>query len=286
MDSYDAAHIALFFDAYGEREWERFGAAPLDRVSLHLHQHYLGVLSHRHARARRRRGPGRFTIKLAELGAKVTALDISSGQLEQHRRRLERRGSSTPSSPAINSISPTCRVLTTLRSIRPSATAGRSATRWTGPMTLSQTFTRHETGWLRAAERNVQGRRDADFLAGCVGAVRPKPRAGRERDDDARAAQTLQQRARHEDVQLGGAAGTTGASSVRNRRSVGSQPPQHYALGNVLAASTNPELWERLLEWELKLCAEPGNLDGGTHILSVYAVCKAFIFTLQRQPQK
>ena len=37
----------------------------------------------------------------------------------------------------------------------------------------------------------------------------------------------------------------------------------------VLAASTDPELWERLLEWELELCAEPGNLDGGTHILAV-----------------
>lgn len=37
----------------------------------------------------------------------------------------------------------------------------------------------------------------------------------------------------------------------------------------VLAVSADPELWEKLLEWELKLCAEPGNLDGGTHILAV-----------------
>ncbi len=33
----------------------------------------------------------------------------------------------------------------------------------------------------------------------------------------------------------------------------------------VLAASTDPVLWAKLLE----LCAGPGNLDGGTHILSV-----------------
>jgi len=34
-----------------------------------------------------------------------------------------------------------------------------------------------------------------------------------------------------------------------------------------------PELWARLLEWELKVCAEPGNRDGGTHILAVVKRC-------------
>ena len=41
MSTYDAEHITNFFNAYGEREWNRFGLAPLDRVSLHLHTHYL-----------------------------------------------------------------------------------------------------------------------------------------------------------------------------------------------------------------------------------------------------
>lgn len=36
MDRYDAAHIAAFFDAYGEREWNRFAAAPHAEVNLHL----------------------------------------------------------------------------------------------------------------------------------------------------------------------------------------------------------------------------------------------------------
>ena len=30
-----------------------------------------------------------------------------------------------------------------------------------------------------------------------------------------------------------------------------------------------PEVWERILEWEQKMCQEPGNLDGGTHIIAV-----------------
>jgi hypothetical protein len=33
----------------------------------------------------------------------------------------------------------------------------------------------------------------------------------------------------------------------------------------------------RLLEWELSVCAEPGNLDGGTHILAVLRRCKRLV---------
>lgn len=30
-----------------------------------------------------------------------------------------------------------------------------------------------------------------------------------------------------------------------------------------------PDLWAQLLEWEIEVCAEPGNLDGGSHIIAV-----------------
>lgn len=90
VDTYDAAHVASFFDAYGEREWDRSGAAPLGQVSLHIHQHYLNrfVEADMHV-LDAGAGPGRFTIELARLGARVTVGDISAGQLAQHRRRLE-----------------------------------------------------------------------------------------------------------------------------------------------------------------------------------------------------
>ena len=47
---------------------------------------------------------------------------------------------------------------------------------------------------------------------------------------------------------------------------------------NFLSASTDevaaawlhdPERWERFLAWEVSACAEPGALDGGTHIIAV-----------------
>jgi hypothetical protein len=31
----------------------------------------------------------------------------------------------------------------------------------------------------------------------------------------------------------------------------------------------DPALWERFLEWEVIACAQPGAIDGGTHIIAV-----------------
>jgi len=38
---YDAAHIARFFDAYGEREWERLVSSARERVSFEVHRRLL-----------------------------------------------------------------------------------------------------------------------------------------------------------------------------------------------------------------------------------------------------
>jgi len=82
---YDRAAAAVFFDEYGEREWERFmdGRTPLTSLSTHVH--YL----RRFVRAGDRVldvgcGPGRFTIELVRLGARVVAADVSPVQLELH----------------------------------------------------------------------------------------------------------------------------------------------------------------------------------------------------------
>jgi hypothetical protein len=31
----------------------------------------------------------------------------------------------------------------------------------------------------------------------------------------------------------------------------------------------DPEMWDRFLAWEVKTCAQPGAIDGGTHIVAV-----------------
>jgi len=82
---YDPEHIARFYDDYGAREWGRFDLSGMDRVGLEVHLRLL----REHIRAGDRvldagAGPGRFTLELARLGARVVAGDISPAQLELH----------------------------------------------------------------------------------------------------------------------------------------------------------------------------------------------------------
>lgn len=90
---FDATHIAAFFDAYGVAEWERHDATPAGRVSFAIHVGLLDELIRPgdlvlDAGA----GPGRFTIELARLGARVHVGDISPGQLELNRERVAAAG--------------------------------------------------------------------------------------------------------------------------------------------------------------------------------------------------
>lgn len=90
---YDPAHVASFYDAYGEQEWTRFDDGRTPRPSLQVHLENL----RRFVKDGDRvldigAGPGRFTIELAQLGADVTVADISPGQLDENRERLAEAG--------------------------------------------------------------------------------------------------------------------------------------------------------------------------------------------------
>lgn len=67
------------------REWERFDATPMDRVGLEVHLRLLREHIHKGDRVfDAGAGPGRFTLELARLGARVVVGDISPRQLELH----------------------------------------------------------------------------------------------------------------------------------------------------------------------------------------------------------
>ncbi len=90
---YEPAATALFFDEYGEREWTRFEDGRTPAISAATHAHYLW----RFVGAGDRvldigAGPGRFTIELARIGARVTVADVSPGQLELNRRFVREAG--------------------------------------------------------------------------------------------------------------------------------------------------------------------------------------------------
>lgn len=90
---YSPQKIRTFFDTYGEAEWSRFERSPADRVSLYIHERFLT----RWVRPGDRvlevgAGPGRFTIRLAQLGARVVVGDISPRQLDLNRERVAAAG--------------------------------------------------------------------------------------------------------------------------------------------------------------------------------------------------
>jgi SAM-dependent methyltransferase len=85
---YDREQVARFFDEYGEKEWERLDARPMDRVNFEVHRRLLQEHVGRGDRVLEiGAGPGRFTLELARLGARILVGDISPRQLELHREK-------------------------------------------------------------------------------------------------------------------------------------------------------------------------------------------------------
>jgi 2-polyprenyl-3-methyl-5-hydroxy-6-metoxy-1,4-benzoquinol methylase len=93
------ARVRRYYDALGEDEWTRLTKNVRGRVSLEIHRRFLRRFVTSGAQVLEvGAGPGRFTLELAALGARVVVTDISEVQLAQrgavagHRRRASRGG--------------------------------------------------------------------------------------------------------------------------------------------------------------------------------------------------
>lgn len=88
-EDWNPSRAAEYFDAYGEREWERFENGTTPGPSMTTHMRMLeGYVRPGDRVLDAGAGPGRFTLELLRLGAHVIALDISPGQLELLRARV------------------------------------------------------------------------------------------------------------------------------------------------------------------------------------------------------
>ena len=76
--TYDRSLVAAIYDGYGDKEWDRHEIRPFDQVSFHVHRHYLsGFVRDGDRVLEAGAGAGRFTVELAQLGARIVATDIS-----------------------------------------------------------------------------------------------------------------------------------------------------------------------------------------------------------------
>lgn len=87
---YEAEKTQRFYDAYGGLEWSRLEESAYGRLQAVIHTDFLEQYVRRGDRVLDVGcGPGRFSMEMARLGAAITALDISRGQLQLAREKLD-----------------------------------------------------------------------------------------------------------------------------------------------------------------------------------------------------
>lgn len=268
MESTDEAvnRIRSYFDAEVEAEWLRLEQTPAGRVSFEIHRRFLASyiragMSVLEVGA----GPGRFTRELAAQGARVTVTDISAAQLEANRQRASAEGFAS----SVDDWQ--------LLDVRD---AGRfedahfdMVLAFGGP--LSYVFDHAEEALrdllrITTPEGAVLG--SAMSLLGAWRHFLPAVLELTDEDNDhilstgdLRRAQPdghVCQLYRAADLRglIERAGATTLAMSASNWASL--DHPEATAL-----LEESPSRWGRFLDHEAIACAEPGALDGGTHIL-------------------
>lgn len=270
---YDPALIERFYNAYGDKEWNRFEARVQDRVNLHVHTHYLNEYIRRgksvlDAGA----GPGRFTIQMARVGAKITVLDISEGMLEQNRQRLADAGCDAAVEGRYRGD------ITNLGQFEDESFD--AVVCYGGP--LSYVMERADEALeelLRVARPGAPLLLSVMSTAGSTRWALPviielSERIGRER-----VSRVLEDGHLTRDVQ-----GSDHVLKMYRWQELEELLRRHKCKLEVASASSflttgrsetcdelvkDDEAWQALLEWELRCCREPGALDGGTHIIAV-----------------
>ena len=260
--------IESVFDEFGDQEWDRLLLDLPARVSLEIHVRFL----HRHLRVGRilevGAGPGRFTIELARMGCRVVVGDISQVQLDlnarhvtdagvdqavEGRHKLDVRDLSDfadnsfdgvvvyggPLSYAFEQASDA--LSECLRVTRPGGVVVGSVMSLAGcaryflpnfPALLDQVGVDHVSAFLaHGDQRSVPPAHPCRmFTSDQIQAMA-----------DGLGAHAL-------------------AMSASNWLSLGS--------GDALAQLANDaEAWDAFLDWEETFCAQPGSLNGGTHLL-------------------
>lgn len=269
MSESDRDRMREFYDELGEAEWTRLEATPRGRVSFEVHRRFLSrFVAEGHQVLEIGAGPGRFTLELARLGAVVDVTDVSAVQLELNRQHLaDTTAEAFVRSRDLVDICDTTRYPDAFYDL---------VLAFGGP--LSYAFEETESA-LRGLLRITK---PGGFVVASVmswlgswryflrGVLDDEWRVGEEAGDlamttgDLRHVQTehICQMFRSRDIDA--LASSCGAELVAMSASNwASLAPEDV----VAEIESDARRWDRFLTNEVANCAEPGALDGGTHIL-------------------
>jgi SAM-dependent methyltransferase len=270
--AYDADLVRQHYDDVGEQEWYRLERSPRGRVSFHIHRFCL----QRYVRSGDEvlevgAGPGRFTIELARLGARVTVGDISRKQLSLNAEKV--READYESSVVARDV------MDIVDLSRFPSRAFDCVVCYGGP--LSYVFDHTDDALSELLRVTRPGGHVLLSVMSLLGAVRAFVSGVRSEvesfglEEFEAILNTGDQRGpiahghpchmyRWDELRalLGRHPCEIVDASAANFLSV----ENGEALSGIEA---DPALWERFLAWELQFCREPGALDAGTHIIAV-----------------
>jgi ubiquinone/menaquinone biosynthesis C-methylase UbiE len=267
----DSSAVERYFDALGEKEWDRLETDLRSRVSLEMHRRFLRRWVAPGTRVLEiGAGPGRFTVELARMGCRVVVSDISGVQLELNKRRVTDAGLS-------DRVESWRRL--DLRDLGELATASFDAVvAYGGP--LSYVFEDAPQGLAECLRVVVPGGPVVASVMSLPGSARfflasfPATIAsvgletfdrflevGDQRMIEAAGAHPCQLFSMRD---VGNMARRIGAEVM------GASASNWLSLGNAAALESlaaDDTWWERFLDWEEAFCCREGAVDGGTHLL-------------------
>jgi SAM-dependent methyltransferase len=265
----DREKIRAMYDGAADKAWERLERDARGRVAFEVHRRFLSRYLHSGQHVLEiGAGPGRFTFVLAELGTTIDVTDFSQIQLDHNRARLE----GSDAERAVNSRS----LLDICDTSRYADESFDAVVAYGGPLSYAfEDAPEAMSGLLRILKpggvlvASVMGLLGSwrYFLGGVVEETKLYGDEANDRVFDTGdirhmpTGHTCQMFRSHEIVDLVNACGGEMlAMSASNWASLGD--PE---LLSVLEADANQ--WARFLDKEVRACAEPGAVDGGTHIL-------------------
>jgi ubiquinone/menaquinone biosynthesis C-methylase UbiE len=274
--SYDREQTAKAYDAHGELEWDRHEQAPMHRVSFHVHRHYLAEFIRSGDRVLEAgAASGRFTVELARLGARIVVTDISPGQLELNVANVGEAG--------LESAVEARELADIVDLSRYPDGSFDAVVCYGGPLSHVMDRADEAVGeLLRVTKPGGHVLLGVMSLHGSLHAFLSSADAEIEEfgiDEMQAIYETGDLPATHSSlgtpVHLFSWAELRSLLERHTCDVVVASAANFLSVGNDEVCERwlqEPEMWKRFLRWEVASCAQPGAIDGGTHILAVVSV--------------